>query len=116
MKSPSARKYDLIIHCAQGIGWSLFEPNLSERGKVIDVTPTILTAIRYYLNKLTFPNKELVPMHMIQRGEDLRFLVQLVTEGKLKTVIDSTYPLRNARDAWSKSMDGHATGKVIVEM
>ncbi|KAF9622526.1 hypothetical protein IFM89_031930 [Coptis chinensis] len=33
LKSPSGRKYDAVIHCATGIPWSTFEPNLSERGK-----------------------------------------------------------------------------------
>lgn len=53
---------------------------------------------------------------MIQRGEDLRVLVQLAKEGKLKTVIDSKYLVNKAKDAWSKSIDGHATGKIIIEM
>ncbi|KAF9588804.1 hypothetical protein IFM89_016125 [Coptis chinensis] len=39
LKSPSGRKYDAMIQRAFGIPWSTFEPNLSERGKVIDITP-----------------------------------------------------------------------------
>ncbi|THG18858.1 hypothetical protein TEA_005637 [Camellia sinensis var. sinensis] len=35
-------------------------------------------------------------------------------ERKLKTVIDSKYPLSKAEKAWAKMMDGHATGKIIV--
>jgi NADPH:quinone reductase-like Zn-dependent oxidoreductase len=38
-----------------------------------------------------------------------------VKEGKLKTIIDSRHPLRKAEDAWAKSIDGHATGKIVVE-
>ncbi|KAE8037850.1 hypothetical protein FH972_010405 [Carpinus fangiana] len=81
LRSPSGQKYDAVIHCAIGIPWSTFEPNLSPNGK----------------------------------GENLHYLVNLVKEGKLKTVIDSKYPLAKARDAWAKSIDGHATGKIIVE-
>ncbi|EEF24500.1 Reticulon-4-interacting protein 1, mitochondrial precursor, putative, partial [Ricinus communis] len=33
LKSPSGRKYDAVIHCAMGIPWGTFEPNLSENGK-----------------------------------------------------------------------------------
>lgn len=116
LKSPSGRKYDVVIHCSAGIDWSIFEPNLSTHGKVIYVTPTIWTYISYYLHKLTFPNKQLVPILMIQRGDDLKFLVQLAKEGKVRTVIDSKYPLNKAKDAWSRSIDGHATGKIIVEI
>jgi NADPH:quinone reductase-like Zn-dependent oxidoreductase len=39
-----------------------------------------------------------------------------VKEGKLKTVIDSKFLLSKAEDAWAKSIDGHAAGKIIVEL
>jgi chloroplastic oxoene reductase len=48
--------------------------------------------------------------------DDLQFLVELIRDGKLKTVIDSKYPFEQAQEAWAKSVDGHATGKIIVEM
>ncbi|KAK7846418.1 chloroplast envelope quinone oxidoreductase like protein [Quercus suber] len=49
------------------------------------------------------------------KGENLDYLVKLVKEGKLKTVIDSKHSLSKAEDAWAKSIDGHATEKIIVE-
>lgn len=30
--------------------------------------------------------------------------------------IPSRYPLSRAQEAWAKSMEGHATGKIVVEM
>ncbi|KAJ8748186.1 hypothetical protein K2173_000594 [Erythroxylum novogranatense] len=115
LKSPSGRKYDAVLHCATGIPWSSFEPNLSENGKVIDITPGPSTFVTFVLNKLTFSRKQIVPMILTPRGEDLAQFVKLVKEKKLQTVIDSTYPLSKAGDAWAKSMDGHATGKIIVQ-
>ncbi|KAJ4969020.1 hypothetical protein NE237_015721 [Protea cynaroides] len=115
LKSPSGRKYDAIIHCATGIPWATFEPNLSENGKVIDITPGLSTFVSFAVKKLTFSKKQLVPLFSKPQGENLEFLVKLVKEGKLKTVVDSKHPLSKAEDAWTKSMDGHATGKVIVE-
>ena len=67
------------------------------------------------LKKLTFSKKQLVPLIMIPKKENLDYLVKLVKEGKLKTVIDSKHPLSKAENAWAKSIDGHATGKIIVE-
>ncbi|KAJ4968670.1 hypothetical protein NE237_015371 [Protea cynaroides] len=116
LKSPSGRKYDAIIHCAiTGISWSTFEPNLSENGKVIDITPGFSTFVTFAVKKLTFSKKQLVPLFSTPKSEYLEILVKLVKEGKLKTVVDSKQPLSKAEDAWTKSMDGHATGKVIVE-
>ncbi|XVF32122.1 hypothetical protein REPUB_Repub17cG0054800 [Reevesia pubescens] len=90
LKCPSGCKYDAVIHCATGIPWSTFEPNLSTNGK-------------------------LVPWIMMPKKEKLDYLVKLVKEGKLKAVIDSKHPLSKAEDAWAKSISGHATGKIVVE-
>ncbi|XP_030472791.1 chloroplast envelope quinone oxidoreductase homolog [Syzygium oleosum] len=115
LKSPSDKKYDFVVHCAHAFPWSVFEPNLSERGKVIDITPSFGTMMTFALKKLTFSKKQLALLLLTAKGENLDFLVKLVKEGKLKTVIDSTYPLSQVKDAWEKSISGHATGKIIVE-
>ncbi|XP_030532760.1 chloroplast envelope quinone oxidoreductase homolog [Rhodamnia argentea] len=115
LKSPSGKKYDFVVHCANDFPWSVFEPNLSECGKVIDITPNASAMLTFALKKLTFSKKQLVPLLLTAKGENLEFLVKLVKEGKLKTVIDSQYPLSKAEDAWAKSINGHATGKIIVE-
>ncbi|KAJ6965671.1 hypothetical protein NC652_003531 [Populus alba x Populus x berolinensis] len=69
----------------------------------------------FAFKKLTFSKKQLVPLFMTPKGENLNYLVNLVKEGKLKTVIDSEHPLSRAEDAWAISIDGHATGKIIME-
>ncbi|KAK8288103.1 hypothetical protein V6Z12_D07G103700 [Gossypium hirsutum] len=115
LKSPSGRKYDAVIHCAAGIPWSTFEPNLSSNGKVIDITPGPSAFLTFAMKKLTFSKKKLEPLFVSLKKENLNYLVKLVKDGKLKTVIDSKYPLSKAEEAWAKSIDGHATGKIIVE-
>ncbi|KAJ6298188.1 hypothetical protein OIU76_019347 [Salix suchowensis] len=117
LKSPSGKKYDAVIHCvrAPGIPWSTFEPNLSENGKVIHLTPGPSAMITFAVKKLTFSKKQLIPLIVTPNGDKLKHLVNLVKEGKLKTVIDSKHPLSKAEDAWAKGIDGHATGKIIVE-
>ncbi|KAH1130850.1 hypothetical protein J1N35_002228 [Gossypium stocksii] len=115
LKSPSGRKYDAVIHCAMGIPWSTFEPNLSSNGKVIDITPSPSALLTFAMKKLTFSKKNLVPLLLSPKKENLEYLVNLVNDKKLKTVIDSKHPLSKAEEAWAKSIDGHATGKIIVE-
>ncbi|GFZ01469.1 oxidoreductase, zinc-binding dehydrogenase family protein [Actinidia rufa] len=122
LKSLSGQKYDAVIHCTTGIPWSTFEPNLSANGNVIDLTPSPGALVSSLLKKLTFSKKQLVPLLLAAKGENLDYLVKLVKEGKLKTVIDSKYPLSKAEDAWANKIDGHcraltghATGTIIVE-
>ncbi|XP_010550902.1 PREDICTED: putative quinone-oxidoreductase homolog, chloroplastic [Tarenaya hassleriana] len=115
LKSPSGKKYDAVIHCAMGIPFSTFEPNLSENGKVIDITPGPRAMWTYAVRKITMSKKQLIPLLLMPKAENLEFMVNLVKEGKIKTVIDSKHNLSKAEDAWAKSIDGHATGKIIVE-
>lgn len=114
--SPSGKKYDAVIHCTTNVSWSTFEPNLSTEGKVIDITPTLKTMVTSILKKVTFSKRKLVPLLLSPKSEDMKFLVDMAKEGKLKTIVDSTHPLTKAEEAWAKSMSGHATGKIVVEM
>ncbi|XP_055811756.1 chloroplast envelope quinone oxidoreductase homolog [Solanum dulcamara] len=117
LKSPSGQKYDAVVHCARGIRWSTFEPNLSNTGKVIDLTPGPSSMCTYGWKKLTFSKKQLLPLILMPKEDkELKLLIKLVKEGKLKTMFDSKHPLSKAQDAWAKSLDGHATGKIIVEI
>ncbi|KAH0633492.1 hypothetical protein KY284_036278 [Solanum tuberosum] len=117
LKSPSGKKYDVVVHCARDIPWSTFETNLSDTGKVIDLTPGPISMCTYVWKKLTFSKKQLLPLILIPKEDkELKLLVKLVKEGKLKTMFDSKHPLSKAQDAWAKSLDGHATGKIIVEI
>ncbi|KAJ6837183.1 putative quinone-oxidoreductase-like protein, chloroplastic [Iris pallida] len=116
LKSPSGKKYDSVVHCTVGIDWSTFEPNLSASGKVIDITPSPGTMVSSFVKKLMWAKKRVVPLLLIPKKEEFKFLVDMVKDGRLKTVVDSKYPLSKAEEAWAKSMEGHATGKIIVEM
>ncbi|CAN1131062.1 Chloroplast envelope quinone oxidoreductase homolog [Linum perenne] len=115
LESPSCRAYDAVIHCASGIPWSRFEPNLTEKGKVIDITPTFTAIVSSALKQLTCSKKKLVPLLLIPKAKNLELLLELVKEGKIKTLIDSRHPLSKGEDAWAEIMDGHATGKIVVE-
>ncbi|GMI98632.1 chloroplast envelope Quinone Oxidoreductase Homolog [Hibiscus trionum] len=115
LKSPSGRKYDIIIHCTANIPWSTFAANMTSKGKVVDTTPGFGTLLSVAWKKITFAKKQLLPLFTAVKQENLDYLVKLSQEGKLKSIIDSTHPLSKAEEAWAKSIDGHATGKILVE-
>ncbi|KAK6163724.1 hypothetical protein DH2020_000588 [Rehmannia glutinosa] len=116
LKSPSGRKYDAVVHCATSIAWPVFEANLSENGIVVDLTPGAGAMWTYAVKKITCSKKKLVPLILIPNGDhSLKYLVELVKDGKIKTVIDSKHCLSRGEEGWSKSIDRHATGKIIVE-
>jgi alcohol dehydrogenase len=55
-------------------------------------------------------------LFMHASGDDLRFLAWLVDQGKIRPVVDSTYPLPRISDAFAALETGRAKGKIIVTM
>jgi len=45
---------------------------------------------------------------------ELAAIAKLLAEGTIALPIDSVHPLENVRDAYARSMAGHATGKIVV--
>uniref|UniRef100_A0A0D6R2X6 Enoyl reductase (ER) domain-containing protein n=1 Tax=Araucaria cunninghamii TaxID=56994 RepID=A0A0D6R2X6_ARACU len=114
LKSPSGLKYDVVINCAKNTPWSTFQTNLSSSAKVIELTPNLKSLARYVAQKVTLAKNQLLPIMVSRSLEDLSLVVNLAAEGKLRTHIDSKYPIEKVEDAWIKMSEGHATGKIVV--
>ncbi|KAM3354745.1 hypothetical protein ACQJBY_025462 [Aegilops geniculata] len=114
LKNSSGKKYDYIVNITSDGKWSAFKPALNCPGRVVDIASNFWNFVASILT--FFSKKKLSIMIASMEKEDLRFLLDLMKEGKLKTVVDSRHPFEKVADAWEKSMSGHATGKVVVEM
>jgi NADPH:quinone reductase-like Zn-dependent oxidoreductase len=61
-----------------------------------------------------FVSQRLRPLTSAESAEDLLFLAELVRAGRVRPVIDRTYPLSKAADAIRYLKEGHARGKVVI--
>lgn len=119
LASPSGKMYDIVLDGSSGSGvkeWNTVLPKLSPNGKVLALTPGMGAVATSVYHLLTFSSKRLIPMVCLPNAKDLEQMVTLLADGKVKTVIDSSFPLEKAPDAWAKSIDGHAVGKIVVTM
>jgi alcohol dehydrogenase len=55
-------------------------------------------------------------LFMHPSGADLTQLAELITQGKLKIIVDRTYPLAQISEAFAYVESGRAKGKVVVTM
>jgi NADPH:quinone reductase-like Zn-dependent oxidoreductase len=58
--------------------------------------------------------QRLVPFLAKERPEDLAALRELVEDGKVKPVIDRTYPLSEVAEAFRYFEQGHTRGKIVI--
>jgi NADPH:quinone reductase-like Zn-dependent oxidoreductase len=63
-----------------------------------------------------FVDQEFVMIMAEQRADDLAILGEFMQTGKMTPVIDSRYPLSEVPAALRHSEDGHARGKIIINM
>jgi NADPH:quinone reductase-like Zn-dependent oxidoreductase len=47
-------------------------------------------------------------------GKDLALLKEWIEAGKVRVIIDRTYPLRDTREAFRNLEKEHARGKVVI--
>jgi len=116
LQSPSGKKYDVVIHCAGSPPFAVFKSQLAQTAKVVDLAPSAKGFLTLGWQTLTFASQKVVPFMLKPSAGDLALLANLVSEGKLRTVVDSTTPLSKAEQAWQKQSDGHSSGKVLVTM
>lgn len=114
LESPSGKKYDTVIQCGEYTPFAHFKPQLSPSGKVIDLAPSPKSMLSSATSLASFSKQKCVPFLPSTNSTDYYFLFSLMQQKKLKTVIDSQFPLSQAEKAWAASMTGHVTGKVIV--
>src|SRR5438552_14075242 len=116
-------RYDLIIDNVGNQPLSGFRHVLTPRGKYVVIggggvndnrwTGPLIGVIKMLVLK-PFVTQE-TGMMMAENGrKDLALLADLIQTGKVKPVIDKTYPFSKLPDAMRYLEEGHARGKVVV--
>jgi NADPH:quinone reductase-like Zn-dependent oxidoreductase len=80
------------------------------RGGLVRILSRLLTAIA--LSRLT--SHKMLPFLAKNSKEDLLVLKELIETGKVRPVIDRTYPLSETAEAIRYVEQGHARGKVVI--
>ncbi|MEY2556764.1 MAG: hypothetical protein QOE34_189, partial [Verrucomicrobiota bacterium] len=118
-----AERYDLILDNVGNQPLSGFRRVLTPTGKYVAIggggvndsrwTGPLIGVMKMLMLK-PFVTQEMKMMLAEMNNKDLTILADLIQSGKVKPVIDRTYPFSQLPDAMRYLEEGHARGKVVV--
>ena len=119
----SNQRYDLILDCVGNHSFSESRRVLNPEGRFVTVGgPHDISVIGLLASMIktlllsAFGKPKAVMFIAKSRQDDLILLGELIATGKLKPVIDRRYNLSDTADAVRHVEEGHARGKVIIDL
>lgn len=101
--------YDIVFDTAMKTSFSHCKRSLTPRGVFVTVDWPLLQALR-----ASPMSHQKVVFGITNRIEDLVFLRELIEAGRIKAIMDTTYPLERTVDAHRYVDKGHKKGNVVV--
>jgi len=119
----TAQRYDLILDMVGNRSLSQLRQALTPRGTLVLVGgeggDRWIGALSRSMRALVvspFVSQRLRPVLGAANTQDLQFLKELIEAGKVTPVIDRAYPLSETRDAMRHLEEGHARGKIVINV
>ncbi len=106
-------KYDVVLDCVVKSPYKSFAAVMQADAVYVPALPSISFIIKSYLMPL-YTKRRVKPVMLKTNGIDLNFLSNLVREGKLRTIIDSSYSLNEYYKAFERNQTGRTRGKIII--
>lgn len=114
----SSKRYDLILAVNGNYSLSEYKSVLTSKGTVVIVGGSLSQLFKsIFFGKLVFPgSKKLRVLSAKSDNDDLELILDLVTSGRIRPIIDRSYSLEQTGEAVKYVMEGHAKGKVIINI
>ena len=120
----NGRRYDLVLDIAGNRSWSELERVLSKRAAVVVVggpktnrfVGPLGQALKLRLASLGGSRRVAAPFLAKMNKEDMAVLQNLLAEGKVTPVIERRYELSEVPEALSYLGEGHAQGKIVINV
>ena len=111
----TGQSYDLIFDIVAKSSFSKCKNSLKPEGIYVSTVFGLRPILRKFWTSIT-SSKKMIPYLGKINKEDIIFVRELIEAGKVKSVIDRVYPLREVAEAHRYMEKGHARGKVIITM
>jgi NADPH:quinone reductase-like Zn-dependent oxidoreductase len=109
--------YDLVFDCASSLTYRQARRILRPGGEylLLATQGKILWFLYSFVSQIT-PGRHLWAFLVGPDGERYERLAELFEENDLRVVVESRFPLAKAAEALRQLKNGHATGKIIIEV
>jgi 2-desacetyl-2-hydroxyethyl bacteriochlorophyllide A dehydrogenase len=108
-------KYDIILDAVSNRSFSECQNNLLPQGIYITLLPSLDILLQGVL-RFFIPGKKAKLFFAKASGKDLAYLKDLIEAGKIRSIIDRTYPLSEMSAAHTYSEQGRAVGKIAIAL
>jgi NADPH:quinone reductase-like Zn-dependent oxidoreductase len=111
----SNQRYDVIFDVVGKTSFSRCKSLLKEGGIYLATLPTLALILQMIITSIG-GSKKAKNGDAVEHIDNLTFLKELVEAGKLKPVIDRTYPLEETAEAFRYVEQGHKKGNVVINV
>lgn len=108
--SQNGKRYDLILAANGDLSLKKYKSTLTPNGIYVCTGGSM----KQIFSSLIFGNKQVRNLSSKPNKKDLMFVRDLLALGKIKSVIDKTFPLPELADAFRYFESGKVKGKVVV--
>ena len=111
-------RYDLIVAVNGNTSLLAYKKLLNPSGRYVMVGGALTQIFKSLIfgRFLSFGSRKMLSLAAKSSQKDLELIAKLAKDGKIKPVIDRRYPLEKTNEAFQYLMEGHAGGKVVINV
>jgi len=109
----NAQTYDLILDIVGATTFDRCQPSLKPHGVFLQNIIGLTDIVRIFWTSIA-GGKKVKGGVALENSERINFIAELAAAGKLKPVIDRSYPLEQIAEAFKYVEQGHKKGNVVI--
>jgi NADPH:quinone reductase-like Zn-dependent oxidoreductase len=106
------RLYDLVFDAVSMSSFGACKKVLTESGRYVNTLPNATILVQFLTTLL--PGKKARSMWVKPSASDMAWMMEQIKAGRVKVVIEQSYPLDRVKDALAASEGGRTRGKIVV--
>ena len=107
-------RYDLIFDAVSSRSFGACRRVLTPSGVYVNTLPDRTLIAQLVTSFL--PGKKARSMWVKPSVSDMAWMMEQIAAGRIRVMIDQTYPFGQVADAFARSEEGHVRGKIVISM